>query len=139
MRLNALRTMTSLGDGEPGPEVSFAKLYWSTWHREFGELAMDVLSIDGQGPPYDLSFAQRVFLFSRADTIYLRGVQRDPAEHHRRAHSRTSTFPGGRAPYEVGHHPRFVRRSPPARRGRVRSAWPAGGGCPRRETRPHAP
>ncbi|NIY64214.1 acyl-CoA dehydrogenase family protein [Streptomyces malaysiensis] len=73
MRLNALRTMTSLGDGEPGPEVSFAKLYWSTWHREFGELAMDVLGIDGllaEGPPYDLSFAQRVFLFSRADTIY---------------------------------------------------------------------
>src|SRR3712207_3518870 len=73
MRLNALRTMTSLGAGEPGPEVSIAKLYWSNWHRDFGELAMAALGEDAlvaEAEPYELSLAQRLFLFSRADTIY---------------------------------------------------------------------
>src|SRR4051794_29489035 len=73
MRLNALRTMTSIGGGEPGPEVSIAKLYWSNWHRDFGELAMAVLGEDALiagGEPYQLSLPQRLFLFSRADTIY---------------------------------------------------------------------
>jgi alkylation response protein AidB-like acyl-CoA dehydrogenase len=73
MRLNALRTMTSLGGGAPGPEVSIAKLYWSNWHRDFGELAMAVLGEDAliaEGEPYELSLPQRLFLFSRADTIY---------------------------------------------------------------------
>ncbi|MFC5950452.1 acyl-CoA dehydrogenase family protein [Pseudonocardia lutea] len=73
MRLNALRTMTSLGGGEPGPEVSIAKLYWSNWHRDFGELAMAALgeqALVAEGLPYELSLAQRLFLFSRADTIY---------------------------------------------------------------------
>ena len=73
MRLNALRTMTSLGAGEQGPEVSIAKLYWSNWHRDFGELAMAVLGEDAlvaEAPPYELSLPQRLFLFSRSDTIY---------------------------------------------------------------------
>lgn len=73
MRLNALRTMTSLGSGEPGPEVSIAKLYWSNWHRDFGELAMSALgeeALVAEAFPYELTFAQRLFLFSRADTIY---------------------------------------------------------------------
>jgi alkylation response protein AidB-like acyl-CoA dehydrogenase len=73
MRLNALRTMTSLGRGEPGPEASIGKLYWSNWHRDFGELALEVLGEDAlvaDAPPYELSLAQRLFLFSRADTIY---------------------------------------------------------------------
>ena len=73
MRLNALRTMTSLGAGEPGPEVSIAKLYWSNWHRDFGELAMRVLGEDAllaDDEPYELNLAQRLFLFSRSDTIY---------------------------------------------------------------------
>jgi alkylation response protein AidB-like acyl-CoA dehydrogenase len=73
MRLSALRTMTSLGAGEPGPEVSIAKLYWSNWHRDFGELAMRVLGEDAlvaDGEPYELNLPQRLFLFSRSDTIY---------------------------------------------------------------------
>lgn len=94
MRLNALRTMSSLSAGEPGPEVSIAKLYWSEWHRRLGELAVDVqgaagLVADpcpapGTGAPetdegvhpdtatggYPLSDAQRLMLFSRSDTIY---------------------------------------------------------------------
>ena len=60
MRLNALRST-------PGTDV-VNKLYWGTVHRSLGELAMDVLGADGlidaDGP------LPRLFLFSRADTIY---------------------------------------------------------------------
>ncbi|GAA3162339.1 acyl-CoA dehydrogenase family protein [Planomonospora alba] len=73
MRLNALRTMTSLSAGEPGPEVSIAKLYWSEWHRRLGELAQAVQGRAGlvaDGAPYELNDLQRLYLFSRADTIY---------------------------------------------------------------------
>ncbi|XRQ16172.1 acyl-CoA dehydrogenase family protein [Actinomadura welshii] len=73
MRLNAVRTMAGIAAGAPGPESSISKLVWSTWHRELGELAMDVLGAAGlaaEGAPYDLNDWQRLFLFSRADTIY---------------------------------------------------------------------
>ena len=53
--------------------ASVVKLIWSRWHRDLGELAMDVLgpaSMLAQGPPYDLDDWQRLYLFSRADTIY---------------------------------------------------------------------
>jgi alkylation response protein AidB-like acyl-CoA dehydrogenase len=50
------------------------KLLWSRWHRDFGELAMAVLGAPSMvavlGAPYDLDEWQRLFLFSRADTIY---------------------------------------------------------------------
>lgn len=54
-------------------EPSVVKLLWSRWHRDLGELAMHILgpgSTVAQGPPYDLDDWQRLFLFSRADTIY---------------------------------------------------------------------
>jgi alkylation response protein AidB-like acyl-CoA dehydrogenase len=73
MRLNALRTMSSLASGEPGPEVSIAKLYWSEWHRRLGELAVTALGEEvliGEAEPYGLNDLQRMYLFSRADTIY---------------------------------------------------------------------
>ncbi|WP_395109208.1 acyl-CoA dehydrogenase family protein [Actinomadura sp. SCN-SB] len=73
MRLNATRTMAGIAAGAPGPESSISKLVWGTWHRELGELAMDVLGAAGlvaRGEPYDLDEWQRLFLFSRADTIY---------------------------------------------------------------------
>ncbi|MEV5751417.1 acyl-CoA dehydrogenase family protein [Actinoallomurus sp. NPDC052308] len=73
MRLNALRTMSSLAAGEPGPEVSIAKLYWSEWHRRLGELAIAALgdeALVADAGPYELSELQRLYLFSRADTIY---------------------------------------------------------------------
>jgi alkylation response protein AidB-like acyl-CoA dehydrogenase len=53
--------------------ASVVKLLWSRWHRDLGELAMDVLgpaSMLAQGPPYDLDDWQRLYLFSRSDTIY---------------------------------------------------------------------
>jgi alkylation response protein AidB-like acyl-CoA dehydrogenase len=73
MRLNALRTMSSLAVGEPGPKVSIAKLYWSEWHRRLGELAVAALgdeALVADAGPYELSELQRLYLFSRADTIY---------------------------------------------------------------------
>ncbi|MET8750643.1 acyl-CoA dehydrogenase family protein [Streptomyces sp. NPDC004667] len=60
----------------PGTAPSVAKLYWARWHRDLGELAMDVrgaaslLATGEHGDPYDLDDWQRLFLFSRADTIY---------------------------------------------------------------------
>jgi alkylation response protein AidB-like acyl-CoA dehydrogenase len=67
MRLTALRTIS----GEPGPETSINKLYWATFHRGLGELAMDVLGANALTGDGDLtSMLTPMFLFSRADTIY---------------------------------------------------------------------
>jgi alkylation response protein AidB-like acyl-CoA dehydrogenase len=69
MRYTALRVLS----GEPGPEMSINKLYWATFHRALGELAMDVLgphaTVTG-GFPYELTDLQSLFVFTRADTIY---------------------------------------------------------------------
>ena len=73
LRYNALRTMHSVADGTPGPEASISKLQWASWHRALGELAMDVQGVAStlaEGDGYDLSTLQRLFLFTRADTIY---------------------------------------------------------------------
>jgi alkylation response protein AidB-like acyl-CoA dehydrogenase len=65
MRAHALRT---IADPAGAP---VAKLVWATWHRALGELAMDVLGTAGLVAPADqLSEWQRLYLFSRADTIY---------------------------------------------------------------------
>lgn len=82
IRCNALRMLDGVAAGAPGPEASIGKIYWATWHRELGELAMSVLGAGGTvaaggprglgepGGPYELDDWQRLFLFSRADTIY---------------------------------------------------------------------
>ena len=78
MRYNALRSMSALERAEMTPLSSVHKLYWATFHRALGELAMAVLGPDAEigaaltteSGPYDLSTAQRQFLYSRADTIY---------------------------------------------------------------------
>jgi alkylation response protein AidB-like acyl-CoA dehydrogenase len=65
MRAHALRT---IGDAAA---ASVSKLVWATWHRSLGELAMDVLGAAGMvAPEDDLTEWQRLYLFSRADTIY---------------------------------------------------------------------
>ncbi len=75
MRVNALRGLSATTAGSeavPGAD-SIAKLVWAKWHRRLGELAMEVAGPDGltaRGAPYDLDPHQRLFLFSRADTIY---------------------------------------------------------------------
>ena len=73
MRFNALRTF-SHGDGsELSREAMITKLYWATWHRNLGKLAMDVLGAQSEiaeDLPYALTRLQRLFLFTRSDTIY---------------------------------------------------------------------
>jgi alkylation response protein AidB-like acyl-CoA dehydrogenase len=82
MRAHALDTLAageeaastgtaSRGAASTAPSV--LKMLWSRWHQELGELAMEVLgapSMVARGAPYDLDDWQRLFLFSRADTIY---------------------------------------------------------------------
>jgi alkylation response protein AidB-like acyl-CoA dehydrogenase len=72
MRYNALRMLSAADDGAPSPEGYTYKLYWSQWHRDLGELAMDVLGQAGETGAEDGTFAplQTMFLMSRADTIY---------------------------------------------------------------------
>ncbi|MFE6493747.1 acyl-CoA dehydrogenase family protein [Streptomyces sp. NPDC057748] len=75
MRWNALRTLGSTGD--PGAP-SVAKLLWGGWHQRLGELAVQIRGTAAAvGPddwsakqPYGLDEAQRLFLFTRSDTIY---------------------------------------------------------------------
>jgi len=72
MRFNALRVLARdpAGASSEGP-ATITKLYWSGLHRDLGELAARVLGPAGQViGPGGLSRLQRVFLFSRADTIY---------------------------------------------------------------------
>jgi alkylation response protein AidB-like acyl-CoA dehydrogenase len=70
MKWNGLRSM---GSGVPGPEASISKLFWGQWHSDLGELAMDVLGADSliaEGFPYELTLDQKLFLFTRSETIY---------------------------------------------------------------------
>jgi alkylation response protein AidB-like acyl-CoA dehydrogenase len=71
MRAHAERTLASVSSGAPGTETSVAKLLWAHWHRELGELAMEVRGAASmvEGPD-GLDEWQRLYLFSRADTIY---------------------------------------------------------------------
>ena len=71
MKWNAMRSMAARG--VPGPEASISKLFWGTWHAELGELFIDVLGPAGliaEELPYELTLEQKLFLFTRSDTIY---------------------------------------------------------------------
>lgn len=73
MRFNAIRTLGNAEGSELPREATITKIYWATWHRELGKLAMDVLGADAEiadGAPYELSRLQSMYLFTRADTIY---------------------------------------------------------------------
>jgi alkylation response protein AidB-like acyl-CoA dehydrogenase len=69
MRFHALRTLPMLEHGELAPATSSHKLLWATFHRSLGELAVDVSGADALAPEADDRMA-RLFLWSRADTIY---------------------------------------------------------------------
>jgi len=61
------------GTGSAASAASVVKLLWSRWHRDLGELAMEVrgpASMLAESQPHELDDWQRLYLFSRADTIY---------------------------------------------------------------------
>jgi alkylation response protein AidB-like acyl-CoA dehydrogenase len=71
-RCNALRTLSG-GGSQLSREAMITKIFWATWHRDLGKLAMDVLGPEAEiaaAPPYELTPLQRLFLFARSDTIY---------------------------------------------------------------------
>jgi alkylation response protein AidB-like acyl-CoA dehydrogenase len=78
MAYNNLRSLSAaLRDGKFGPEASIGKYYWSKWHQQFSEVAMDVLGPDAllstdwsSGPDNDSESARRTFIRARAETIY---------------------------------------------------------------------
>jgi alkylation response protein AidB-like acyl-CoA dehydrogenase len=78
IRFYALR---ALSEPTPGVEASVAKLLWAPWHQRLGELALLVRGPDAteSADDADLDAAQRLFLFSRSDTIYggSNEIQRD--------------------------------------------------------------
>jgi alkylation response protein AidB-like acyl-CoA dehydrogenase len=68
MRFHALRTLPMLERGEVAPATSIHKLFWATFHRGLGELAVDILGAAALAGDDDR--LSRLFLYSRADTIY---------------------------------------------------------------------
>ncbi len=71
LRAHAMRTMEGAGVDDGGGQASVAKLLWANWHRGLGELAMAVLGARGLvAGENDLNEWQRLYLFTRADTIY---------------------------------------------------------------------
>jgi alkylation response protein AidB-like acyl-CoA dehydrogenase len=73
LRFNTLRSLSGYDGPVAPPEASIIKLYWASWHRRLGELAIDLRGERGtvlEGFPYELDDGQRTFLFSRSETIY---------------------------------------------------------------------
>jgi alkylation response protein AidB-like acyl-CoA dehydrogenase len=71
LKLNALRSMSA--KGVPGPEASISKLFWGSWHRDLGELMVDIMGPSGvvsEETDGELTLEQKLFLFTRSDTIY---------------------------------------------------------------------
>ncbi len=72
LRYTTLATLAPVPGSAPGTEANVVKLIWGPWHQRLGELAVDVAGPAATvvGPRYELDDAQRLFLFSRAETIY---------------------------------------------------------------------
>ena len=87
MRYLGMRTLTQfLGGSRPGADASIFKLYWSEYHRNATELAVDILGADGMhlegklpssafstdssGAPNESGSWLGTFLNARAGTIY---------------------------------------------------------------------
>jgi alkylation response protein AidB-like acyl-CoA dehydrogenase len=70
LRSHTLRTLAAGTEATAGQDAAVVKLLWSGWHRALGELAMAVRGAAGTVVRGELDDWQRLFLFSRADTIY---------------------------------------------------------------------
>ncbi|HLJ06963.1 MAG TPA: acyl-CoA dehydrogenase family protein, partial [Acidimicrobiia bacterium] len=75
MRYSGLRLLSTLAaKKEPGPEASVNKLFWSEYHKRFGNIAINLVGAQGmirpEGPGYKTDRWQQAFLGSRAGTIF---------------------------------------------------------------------
>jgi len=70
LRYHALRMLAGDDVLSLGREALVYKYAWSSWHRDLGKLAMDILGPDGESADESVRALQQLFLFSRADTIY---------------------------------------------------------------------
>lgn len=71
MRFTALRTLEAAESGDLTKEGYMSKIYWASWHRDLGELAMDVMGASAEIlEDGEYNKMQKLFLFSRSDTIY---------------------------------------------------------------------
>ena len=74
MRWNTLRTLAVDENAELRREAMIGKLFWASLHRRMGELAVDVAGaasmVTEQAEGYEPNADQRLFLYTRADTIY---------------------------------------------------------------------
>jgi alkylation response protein AidB-like acyl-CoA dehydrogenase len=73
MRYSALRMLASAEAGRLSNEAYTYKIFWASWRKKLGELALDVQGPQGEiaaAAPYEWDLLTSVFLASRADTIY---------------------------------------------------------------------
>jgi alkylation response protein AidB-like acyl-CoA dehydrogenase len=73
MRVSALRMLTDSGSGRLGRAAYTYKIFWATWHRALGELAMDIQGLPGEiAATAEPRFNEltNLYLYTRADTIY---------------------------------------------------------------------
>ena len=84
MRWNSLRMLTTADQPELSGASYISKLYWARLHRDIGETWVDLageaalafeptaaeLDATDGGEAYPLTDAQRLFLYTRSDTIY---------------------------------------------------------------------
>jgi alkylation response protein AidB-like acyl-CoA dehydrogenase len=121
LRWSVLRTLSSVRAGNHSPVTNVYKLFWSAYHQRLGELAIDVLGLDGQlvdehGPsttcrPCTCTAAPR----------RLRRLSPDPAEHHRRTLTRTPRRAALRRPGLMLDFPVFDADNHTTRRSTARS------------------
>lgn len=75
-RYTTLRAVSALAHGgAPGPEASINKIFWSEWHKDFSEDALEILgpaalASSSEEDGIDAGRWTREFLFARAGTIY---------------------------------------------------------------------
>lgn len=71
MRMTAMRVLEGATNAGVSKEGYISKIFWATWHREMGELAMDVMGPEAEFMrDGEFNALQKSFLFARADTIY---------------------------------------------------------------------
>ncbi|MGL4306441.1 MAG: acyl-CoA dehydrogenase family protein [Mycobacteriaceae bacterium] len=73
MRAYAVSTLRSASNDASGAggQANISKLLWANWHRSLGDLAMEVIGAPAMfADKGELDQWQRLYLFTRADTIY---------------------------------------------------------------------